>query len=208
MNRFYDKLGEVVLKPKYWSLTNPVAGLWYKLKKGSIQLLKSFFERIGEFDFNVDQLEGMGTIVAVIAALTLFAIVIGLIILVVGLFSKEERIKKILGETIGEGTTAQSILNQSLIYKSEGNYNESIRLSFIALLLHLNDTRVIKLREPWTNKEITLAVESSGFKEKTDFNTLALAFNHWHYSADIATEKDQLIWDGTFDRVWEDIQNG
>lgn len=96
-------------------------------------------------------------------------------------FRRESRVKKILGEEIGEETTSGSLRSEAASFRDEGNYRQAVRCEFIALLLLMEENNIIYHNQSRTNREILQVLRQKGFSGQGSFRELMKIFNNIWY---------------------------
>lgn len=182
-----------------------------------------FFEKIRElFDRLVEWLQemitpdiGMGsygegiatglsyTIVIVVGVILL--IIVALVIRYIYNCCKRNQVKEILGEAITEETTPISLMKKARSYEEENNYRMSIRYTYIALLLLMDDSKVLRIRNTMTNTEIYECLSGTGYRRLEEFRRLMTAFNETWYGQKPYSKKDYETYIVVQQQLWNEV---
>ena len=115
-------------------------------------------------------------------------------------FSKREKREKkervILGETLAEGDSAETIFSEAELLARQGNLRGAIRKGYVALLCELSDRKVIGLAQHKTNRDYLRDVRKNQNLHQ-NMNGLTNSFERHWYGFDEANEND-----------WNEFKNG
>jgi hypothetical protein len=141
----------------------------------------------------------------IIGLLIIVSIIIFIIVRVSKTFDKRARVKEILGETIHEGVTPNSLRGRGADFLKNGNFREAIRYDFIAVLLLMHEKNILYLDETKTGEEIYNFLKKNKFEMAPSFKRLVKIFNSSWYGHRQTEQDTYNEWDSVISLIWNGV---
>ncbi len=205
----FDKVvTEVIKGPEYKRLHGEYVNFIDRIRNMIMDLIKDWLERL----FNMEEklgapVFGISNGIVIIGLILLVFLVIILILSMKKIVGKNKKIRTIFGEKISSTTTAEGLRYKAGEYKNQGNYRDSIRVSFISLLLKMNEKNLLFLDKTKTNEEITRILKNRNFKYIGLFQSLTFIFNEAWFGHKSIKEDEFSMWEGKMDELWNGVLN-
>lgn len=203
----YDSVVQAILdKPGYRHLRLPWTDLLEKVlqtvEKGIIELLRTIFNQPGT---GTPFTGGMSVVIVIIGIVALVALVLLIAGLFGGMFRKSQVIHGILGETITEETTPDTLMEKSHKSELSGDTRQAVRYAFIAVLLKMHRARMVFLEDAWTNQELYRHLERNRFASLQSLKGMMEGFNAAWYGHKGMDESAYAQWHSDLEQVWQEV---
>lgn len=122
----------------------------------------------------------------------LFFIIFSVVLIFIFIRKKNMKAKNvnIFGEDINEKTSSFSLKETAIKYEKDGNYEESIRYFFIAILYEFNKKNISPMDESKTNFEILNDLNKKDFDKIKEFTNVADMFYKVWYGKKKVTQAE------------------
>lgn len=203
----YDSVVQAILdQPGYRHLRLPWTDLLERvlkyIEKGVIELLRVIFNQSGG---STPFTGGVSTAIVIIGIVAL----VGLALLIAGLFGgmfrKTQAVHGILGETITEETTPDTLMEKSRSSEHSGDTRQAVRYAFIAVLLKMHRARMVYLEDAWTNQELYRHLEKNRFASLPSLNRVMEGFNASWYGHKDMDGAAYAKWHSALELVWQEV---
>lgn len=183
-----QKLAEILDRAEYKRVEEKEESLFQRWTRQLMEWLKSLFPNVNMPAPSDSGLPGLSMFLQIV----LYAVLIGLIILVVYKFApflfdrfgkrikKEKKERVILGERIAEDQSSDTLFDEAERLARDGDMRGAIRKGYIAMLCELSDRKIIGLARNKTNRDYLRDVR----KQRELYNNVAGLTNtferHWY----------------------------
>jgi hypothetical protein len=205
-NQFDDTVHSILKRTEYTHLKNPLKDFMDKAKEGLKEtLLKWFKKNFSNMDNAAAISDRLSTIFMIIGILVIVAIIVVIFVKVNKIFERKRRVKEILGEKIDDRTTPSSLRQKASNFREAGDFRQSIRYDFIALLLLMHEKNLVYLDETKTNEEIFKYLRKNSFDRVDIFKRISDVFNSTWYGHRIADEDSYKAWSNSIALLWNEV---
>ncbi len=203
----YDSVVQAILdKPGYRHLRLPwtdlLESVLQTIEKGIIELLHRIFNQPGT---STPFTGGVSAVIVIIGVVALVALALLIAGLFRGMFRKSQRVHGILGETITEETTPDTLMEKSRNSERSGDTRQAVRYAFIAVLLKMHRARMVFLEDAWTNQELYRHLERSRFVSLRPLNGVMEGFNAAWYGHKGMDGTAYAQWRSELEQVWQEV---
>jgi hypothetical protein len=205
-NQFDDTVHSILKRTEYTHLRNPLKDFMDKAKESLKEtLLKWFKKNFANMDNAAAISDRLSTIFMIIGILVIAAIIVVIIVKVNKTFERKRRVKEILGEKIDGRTTPSSLRQKASSFREAGDFRQSIRYDFIALLLLMHEKNLVYLDETKTNEEIFKYLQKNSFDRVDIFKRISDIFNSTWYGHRIADKDSYKAWSNSLELLWNEV---
>lgn len=203
---FDEEVKSILKRPGYKHLSGGlpdfINGIKEKIKEWFLGFIEKTFSNLS----NAPAIsEGLSTAFMIIGLLFIVSIIIFIIVRVSKTFDKKARVKEILGETIHEGVTPNSLRVRGADFLKNGNFREAIRYDFIAVLLLMHEKNILYLDETKTGEEIYNFLKKNKFEMAPSFKRLVKIFNSSWYGHKQTEQDTYNEWDSVISLIWNGV---
>jgi len=203
----YDSIVRSVLdQPGYRHLKLPWTDFLETMRKSMEEWLLELLKRIFDQPMTSTPFTGgVSTAMVILGIVVLVALGITVAGLFSGMFRRTQAVHGILGETITEETTPDSLMEKGRIAEQSGDRRQAVRYGFIAVLLKMHRARMVFLDDAWTNQELYRHLEGSRFASLSSLKAVMEGFNAaWYGHKDLNGEVF-AAWHGDLELVWQEV---